>query len=485
MKCPNCGQEIQADHLYCEKCGMEIRIVPDFEPEIENSINETLSTVAEEIDNKSSKTSEETGNNKEWEESDEILTEEAGKNWLVFKTVSLIAVILIAVSFTLLMYFNYSTSFQIENAKKYAQQGKYEEALELLEKAASNDEDNAQIALLRSEYYHEIGHTDQAVEVLEKLLERGEPAPDDVEKVYDSIISLYHEQGKYDKINELLIGCKEDSIITLFQQYMAFEPEYSYESGTYDEIIYLRLNANTTGTIYYTLDGSTPTAASMKYTAPILLESGRYQVNAVFVNDYGIESNVVRNWFEINLAMPDAPVVIPESGSYENPTMIEVEIPEDGTVYYTTDRSDPNVDSMKYVEPISMPLGRSNYKFIVISDDGVQSEIVSRSYNFSMNTSVTVDRAVSNVINALMQRNVLIDTNGHAPGVSGRYIFKYNSIVQIGENYYYILNEYFVDGNGNEKMEERMYAVEVYTGTPNRLIYDEQGQMGLIPLTDS
>ena len=207
--------------------------------------------------------------------------------------------------------------------------------------------------------------------------------------------------------------------------------------------------------------------------------------NAVFVNDYGIESNVVRNWFEINLAMPDAPVVIPESGSYEIPTMIEVEIPEDGTVYYTTDRSDPNVDSMKYVEPISMPLGRSNYKFIVISDDGVQSEIVSRSYNFSMNTSVTVDRAVSNVINALMQRNVLIDTNGHAPGVSGRYIFKYNSIVQIGENYYYILNEYFVDGNGDEKMEERMYAVEVYTGTPNRLIYDEQGQMGLIPLTDS
>ena len=220
MKCPNCGQEIQADHLYCEKCGMEIRIVPDFEPEIENSINETLSTVAEEIDNKSSKTSEEAGNNKEWEESDEILTEEAGKNWLVFKMVSLIAVILIAVSFTLLMYFNYSTSFQIENAKKYAQQGKYEEALELLEKAALNDEDNAQIALLRSEYYHEIGHTDQAVEVLEKLLERGEPDPDDVEKVYDSIISLYHEQGKYDKINELLIGCKEDSIITLFQQYM-------------------------------------------------------------------------------------------------------------------------------------------------------------------------------------------------------------------------------------------------------------------------
>ena len=193
---------------------------------------------------------------------------------------------------------------------------------------------------------------------------------------------------------------------------------------------------------------------------------------------------MVRKWFEINLTMPEAPKVTPESGSYEVPTMIEVEIPEDGTVYYTTDRSNPNVDSMKYTEPVSMPLGRSNFKFIVISDDGVQSEIVSRSYHFSMNTSVTVEKAISGVVSALIKRNVLIDAKGHAPGVSGRYIFKYNSIVQIGENYYYILNEYFVDGNGNEKIEERMYAVEVYTGTPNRLIYDEYGQMGLIPLND-
>lgn len=485
MKCSNCGQEIRSGQLYCEKCGTEIRIVPDFEPEIENSINETLSTVAEEIDNKKSGSGGEAENKEEWEETDKILTEEAGRNWLAFKVASLIAVIVIAVTATLFMYFNYSVSFQIDKAEKNARQGKYEEALRLLEKAASNDEGNVQIALLRSEYYHEIGEPESAVMVLRELLDRGEPDPDDMEKVYETMISIYHEQGEYDKINELLLSCNEESIITMFQQYMALEPEYNYDSGAYDEIIYLRLNANTAGTIYYTLDGSTPTAASIKYTAPILLESGRYQVNAVFINDYGIESNVVRNWFEINLAVPDAPVVIPESGSYEVPTMVEVEIPENGTVYYTTDRSDPNMDSLKYTEPISIPLGRSNYKFIVISDDGVQSEIVSRSYHFSMNTSVTVERAVSNVVYALIKRNVLIDAKGHAPGVSGRYIFKYNSIVQIGENYYYILNEYFVDGNGNEKMEERMYAVEVYTGTPNRLIYDEQGQMGLIPLTDS
>ena len=46
MKCPNCGEEMKEGHLICEACGNEIQIVPDFEPEIENSITETLSTLA-------------------------------------------------------------------------------------------------------------------------------------------------------------------------------------------------------------------------------------------------------------------------------------------------------------------------------------------------------------------------------------------------------------------------------------------------------
>lgn len=40
---------MKEEHLYCERCGAEIQIVPDFEPEIQNSIEETLSTVAWEI----------------------------------------------------------------------------------------------------------------------------------------------------------------------------------------------------------------------------------------------------------------------------------------------------------------------------------------------------------------------------------------------------------------------------------------------------
>lgn len=482
MKCPKCGQEIQAGHLYCEKCGMEIRIVPDFEPEIENSITETLSTVAEEIDDKQEENQEE---NQPEETDDFFMVEEPGKNWLKVKTAMLAAAIFITAFLTVFFYTNYSVSYQISNARKYGEQAKYEEALKQLDKVLKHDPENTEAALLQAKYYSQTEKTEEALQVLLSLVEGGRLSYEDEEKVYEDIINIYDDQGRYEEINALLLNCKDETVVTLFQSYMALDPEYSYTSGNYDRVLYLRLSANTTGTIYYTLDGSTPTSLSQVYTAPIPLESGRYQVNAIFMNDYGIGSNVVRNWYEIDLAVPEAPVVMPESGNYNVPVMIEVMLPEEGNVYYTTDRSEPGIDSIPYTGPVEMPLGRSNYKFIIISDEGVSSEITSRSYEFNMNTDVTVNMAISNVINALIRRQVLTDTQGHAAGESGRYLFRYDSIAEINGSYYYILNEYYADGSGNEEKQERMYAVNVYTGSPNRLIYDEYGQMGLISLADN
>ena len=49
MKCPNCNREIPEGHMYCDHCGTEINFVPDFDPEVENEINATLSGVADEL----------------------------------------------------------------------------------------------------------------------------------------------------------------------------------------------------------------------------------------------------------------------------------------------------------------------------------------------------------------------------------------------------------------------------------------------------
>lgn len=42
MKCERRGYELEEDKLYCPKCGYEIHMVPDFDPEIEEKITGAL-----------------------------------------------------------------------------------------------------------------------------------------------------------------------------------------------------------------------------------------------------------------------------------------------------------------------------------------------------------------------------------------------------------------------------------------------------------
>ena len=70
---------------------MAIRIVPDFEPEIENSIIETLSTVAEEIEEKPIQSDSEAGH----ERTDGFFFEEPGKNLMMMKEIKHLQVVLV------------------------------------------------------------------------------------------------------------------------------------------------------------------------------------------------------------------------------------------------------------------------------------------------------------------------------------------------------------------------------------------------------
>lgn len=492
MKCPDCGAEMVYGHLYCEKCGKEIQMVPDFEPEIENSITETLSTVAEEIeggslvkDDKSMSTDAREIEKKNLKKrGSSFFSEELGKNGMVMAFGIFLVVMLAGAFLTLHLYHRFSAAYQVEQAKEYAQLEKYEEALEYLEKAKKLDADVIEIAFLESNYYYQLGNKQKAAEVLVNLIGSEPLEYADEERAYSYIIDIWDEEEKYTDINLLLSECKNNEIVNQFQQYMAMMPEFGYEPGNYDEVVLLKISANTTGKIYYTLDGSTPDQSSQVYIAPLILESGEYQIAALFVNDYGIESEVARSWYVINLTVPDPPELLLYSGSFHVPTMIEVVVPESGTVHYTMDGSNPTKDSPQYTGAISMPLGRSNFKFVTISEEGVSSEIVSRSFDFTLETEVTVSKAVSNVTQALFDRKVLSDLQGHSHEIVGKYVFKYNTIVEIPDmGYYYVLDEYIEAENGEQTKTDRLYAVEVYTGAPNRLIYDENGQMGLISLS--
>ena len=49
MVCPKCGTEIREGHLYCESCGYEIQIVPEFEPELEDSLHAAMQGMVQSV----------------------------------------------------------------------------------------------------------------------------------------------------------------------------------------------------------------------------------------------------------------------------------------------------------------------------------------------------------------------------------------------------------------------------------------------------
>ena len=49
MNCPKCGAKMESGKLYCPNCGEEIKIVPDFEPELEYNMEQTLHDIVKDI----------------------------------------------------------------------------------------------------------------------------------------------------------------------------------------------------------------------------------------------------------------------------------------------------------------------------------------------------------------------------------------------------------------------------------------------------
>jgi hypothetical protein len=98
--------------------------------------------------------------------------------------------------------------------------------------------------------------------------------------------------------------------------------------------------------IYYTLDGSTPTAASLVYAAAIpFLLTGQYRLRAIAYAPSFKPSTRIDVRFEIDLPDAQAPVADPPAGTYFETQQVQLDTPDlIGTeIHYTTDGSDPTL----------------------------------------------------------------------------------------------------------------------------------------------
>lgn len=500
MKCQNCGNEIEEGHLICEVCGNEIQIVPDFEPELENSITEALSTLAalQEEETKEEQTTEKEPEpaaakghvRKEIEpvEADDEYDEEEEKQISMrSRQVGVLIAFGIMLFIGLLFWVFYSyhvqtVSYQVDKAKEYAARGDYRQAIVFLDNAYEKDDTQAQILFLKADYFYLMSDNESALQALKQIIDMEIYPYEDVEEAYDKMIAIYTKEERYEEINELLLTCKEDAIVNMFQSYMAKEPEFSYVEGDYAEVIPLKLSSNTSGTIYYTTDGSVPNENSRIYTAPLFLENGDHTISALFINDYGIRSEVVSKFYHINLEVPGAPEVELYSGIYTQPMMISVNEQAGCSTFYTTDDSQPTKDSVPYSGPIPMPLGTTNFKFVNVSEDGIYSDVTMRTYTLRLRNTITTDEAVQKLIARLVETHYLLNESGKVELQSGTFSYQFSSVLQIGDDTYFTINEYYDDGTGLMSRTDKVFLIQVYTGAAARLGYDENGEFAAVPI---
>lgn len=472
MKCPNCGEKIKKDYLYCEKCGKEIQIVPDFEPEIENSIIETLSAVAEDMLLKpESKQEKET-------ESKEEGSKHSRRR--VLAVASLLCLFLLGIFTAFVIRNQYLKNYyavQVENAQSLFHQKNYEQAIAYYEKALKMKEDTS-LMIGYADCLYETGQIDQALSYYYAVIEK-EP---DNEKAYARIISIYEQEENYEEINDLLSSCKDASIRSVFQGYMTADPVFSYESGEYNHVIPLKIQAAVEGTILYSLDGSDPRVKGIEYTSPLFLRYGNYHIKAVFMNDYGLTSEVVEATYTIEGTQPQNPQVFPESGHFNLPQMITVEVPKDCTVYYTIDGSIPDENSYIYGEPIPMKEGVTNYCFITLSADGVYSEMTARSYQLTVETNCSAAESVSRLKQRLLELGRILDIEGNLENMPGKNIYVYNSIQIVNDKIFHIIYEYYQEGNNSRNMTGNIYGIDVSNGYVYKIIKDEMGSITLEPV---
>lgn len=463
MICPKCGNEIAEGHLYCEVCGEEIQIVPDFDIQVEESINVTLSSVAGAV--KVAPVVDAEGITKEIPT--QIINEAVKKTpaqkkpkptakrrsgtsllWIIVGSVA--AVIAIGLIIFAVLSGSKKKVDHYQAAKEYYRQQEYALAEQELKKYREEDGVyGEEQALFLSDCYAAQNRYADSIQTLQEFYQND---PDNTEYL-KRLMDDYIAQDNKDAIASLLSETKNEQILQRFSDYISMPPLFSLESGTYTDEDQLSLVSEQEGEIRYTLDGSEPTANSELYQNPFIFDIGEHTVTAVFINKKGMISEPVRQTYVIEKKMLEDPVLLTESGTYHDPELIALEKPIGAVIYYTDDGSEPSAESNVYNQPIPMPIKERTYKFIVINAEGLTSQVVEATYSLQMATIVDVTMAENAV-------QLFLKIGGKGVKQSE---YKCTSALRVNDKDYYLVEEYSLQ-TAEKVKTGRVYAVDVLTG---------------------
>jgi N-acetylneuraminic acid mutarotase len=203
----------------------------------------------------------------------------------------------------------------------------------------------------------------------------------------------------------------------------AATPTLSVAAGTYTSTQSVSIADKTTGaTIYYTLDGSTPTTGSAKYSSALKVGQTT-TINAIAVATGYLNSDVASATYTINLPAA-TPTFSPKAGTYSSIQTVAIsDANANSTIFYTTDGSTPSAKSAVYSTPLTVSK-TATIKAIATAPGSSTSAVASATYTINLTAVVPAFTppagtygAAQSVALATTTPNATIyyTTNGSAP----------------------------------------------------------------------
>jgi hypothetical protein len=165
----------------------------------------------------------------------------------------------------------------------------------------------------------------------------------------------------------------------------AATPTFSPAAGTYTSVQSVTISDTTTGaTIYYTVNGSTPTTSSTAYTGPITVSSTE-TINAIAVASGYTNSAVATAAYTINLQVA-TPTFSPAGGTYTAAPSVTISDSTPGaTIYYTANGSAPTAGSTPYTGPIAVSTSET-INAIAVASGYNNSTVATATYTLTAGT---------------------------------------------------------------------------------------------------
>ena len=155
-------------------------------------------------------------------------------------------------------------------------------------------------------------------------------------------------------------------------------PVANLEDGTYDTWKWLSYTAGGKEYIYYSINNG----EYQEFVENLpLQENGDFVYQAYSENKLGIKSDTVSNHYILKVDVPQPVVIDSERQEYFSSTEIKMEQPDGLDIYYTTDGSDPDQNSIKYEDPVICERGSTVIKAGAFNPNGIGSKITTKNIN--------------------------------------------------------------------------------------------------------